>query len=104
MSEPKKKSSKQRNIDKIMVARAESGLAKVAEDYVATLLADEMDPSVVPIGYYLRLIDARDVLEGRRLQQRCRMVAQGWPRTDDGGYILDDMTLESVYKEKTSDD
>jgi hypothetical protein len=103
MSEPKKKSPKQRNIDKIMVARAESRLAKVAEDYVATLLADEMDPSVVPIGYYLRLIDARDVLEGRRLQQRCRMVAEGWPRTDDDGYIYDDITLESYYQERKSD-
>lgn len=101
MSEPKKKSAKQRNIDKIVVTRAVSELAKAAEDFVDELLECEMCPSHIPIRYYTKLIEAKAVLSNRRRRQRCSLVADGWPRTDDGGYIYDDITIASCYEKET---
>ena len=101
MSKPIKKNKHQRNLDTISVARAESKLAKIAADYVQDLLACEMNPSYVPIKSYIDLVDAESQLSNCLKQQKCSMVVDAWPRTEDGGYVFDDMTLASCYDENT---
>lgn len=99
MSEPKKKTARQRTIDDQGVVNAESELARVASDYVRHLLDYEMDPGYVPMKVYSDLVAADNQLRNCRQQQECSLVVDGWPRTPDGDYVFDNMTLASCYQE-----
>jgi len=94
----KKKTARQRNLDKLAVAKAEAETAAAAADLVDHLLGCEMDPAWVPIKLYNELIDQVTGLKNRLAQQKCEYVAERWPKDADGEFIFDDITLEGAYK------
>jgi len=98
MENGRKKNARERNIDRLAVAEATTELAFAATEYVDALLELELRPEQVDIGKYNTLIDASTKLDNLKKRQLCQLVVPAWPRTEDGGYLFDNMTLEIAYK------